>query len=222
MTGPVSRLMRRTGFVRRLFDNGASVAERAAARQLTPANASCRPEWAAAVPALIPRFAQCRHPATGFDMRKALLQETHGFFAIVPVVFVLDSEKGSFAARLPVVSGTWLPAFLLTGLASLGATIAEKRRAAKPTAQYPWPQATSASSPASGRRNPRGSGTCRGLISGRGPRRARRYLALLKSAFLRFSKTSATAALARSKLILPSRSTSRRTLAERATPLSVT
>lgn len=94
-------------------------------------------EWAAAVPAAIPRFSQYRPPAAAFDLRKALLQEAHGLFAIVSVVFVLDSVKASFAARLPVVSGTWLPAFLLTGLFFLGATTAKKRRAAKPTARHP-------------------------------------------------------------------------------------
>jgi protein-S-isoprenylcysteine O-methyltransferase Ste14 len=94
-------------------------------------------EWAAEVPAVIPRFSQYRPASTAFDTGKALTQEAHGLFAIVSAVFVLDSVKASFAVQLPVISPTWLPAFLLTGLILLGATIVKKRRAAKPTAQHP-------------------------------------------------------------------------------------
>ena len=89
-------------------------------------------DWAAEVPAMVPRLSRYRPPATAFNLRKVITQECHGLFAIGAAFFVLDTIGRSLEARAFSVDHRWLTVFVATGLVFAAAIVAKKRAAARP------------------------------------------------------------------------------------------
>jgi protein-S-isoprenylcysteine O-methyltransferase Ste14 len=71
-------------------------------------------EWAGQVPAMIPAFARYR-PASGpFQLRKVLIQESHGFCAIGTAFLVLTTVERTIRTGLFRIEPFWLTVFAVS------------------------------------------------------------------------------------------------------------
>ena len=70
--------------------------------------------WAREVPAMIPRFGRYQRSDVRFQLRKVILQESHGLCAIGTAFLVLDTLEDSFRLGRFQVDSRWLAAFVIT------------------------------------------------------------------------------------------------------------
>jgi protein-S-isoprenylcysteine O-methyltransferase Ste14 len=70
--------------------------------------------WAREVPAMIPRFGRYRHSDVPFQLRKVILQESHGLCAIGTAFLVLDTLEDSVRLGRFQVDSRWLAVFIIT------------------------------------------------------------------------------------------------------------
>ena len=84
--------------------------------------------WASEVPAMIPAFRRYRSSNVPFQLRKALVQETHGLCAIGTAFLVLDTLEDSVRLGRLHVDPTWLAVFVATLIPFLFVVVAKKFR----------------------------------------------------------------------------------------------
>ncbi len=70
--------------------------------------------WARRVPAVVPGFGGYRPGSTPFQIRKVVVQESHGLFAIGTAFLVLDTLEDSIRLRRLQVDAVWLRVFAVT------------------------------------------------------------------------------------------------------------
>jgi protein-S-isoprenylcysteine O-methyltransferase Ste14 len=70
--------------------------------------------WAREVPAMIPAFANYRPSGVPFQVRKVIVQESHGLCAIGTAFLVLDTLEDSIRLRAFTVDVRWLGLFAAT------------------------------------------------------------------------------------------------------------
>ena len=70
--------------------------------------------WASEVPAMIPAFGRYRAPDVPFQLRKVIVQESHGFCAIGTAFLVLDTLEDSVRLGYFHVDSRWLAIFVVT------------------------------------------------------------------------------------------------------------
>jgi protein-S-isoprenylcysteine O-methyltransferase Ste14 len=84
--------------------------------------------WAQEVPAMIPRVGRYQRPGGHFRIRKVIMQECHGLFAIGAAFFVLDTLEDSIRARMFQIDQRWLTVFAVTAVPFLIVVLWKKRR----------------------------------------------------------------------------------------------
>jgi protein-S-isoprenylcysteine O-methyltransferase Ste14 len=89
--------------------------------------------WASKVPAMIPAFANYEPPGVPFDVRKVVMQESHGLCAIGTAFLVLDTVEDSARLGNFHVDGRWLGLFIATLIPFLVVFVA--KRSARRVAQ---------------------------------------------------------------------------------------
>ncbi len=82
--------------------------------------------WATSVPAMIPAFGNYRRAGVPFQLRKVLLQESHGLCAIGTAFLVLDTLEDSVRIGRFHVDPLWLGIFVATLVPFLIVMIAKK------------------------------------------------------------------------------------------------
>lgn len=73
-------------------------------------------EWAHTVPALVPAFDRYEPSGTPFQLRKVIVQESHGLCAIGTAFLVLDTIEDSIRGGYFHIDQRWLTIFLATSL----------------------------------------------------------------------------------------------------------
>ena len=108
--------------------------ERIAAREevfLQSAFGNSFREWASEVPAMIPALRKYRSSNVPFQLRKVVVQESHGLCAIGTAFLVLDTLEDSTRLGYFHVDPTWLAIFFATLVPFLIVVIAKKAPAAR-------------------------------------------------------------------------------------------
>src|SRR5688572_17152788 len=88
-------------------------------------------EWASEVPAMIPALRKYRSSNVPFQLRKVVVQESHGLCAIGTAFLVLDTLEDSTRLGYFHVDPTWLAIFFATLVPFLIVVIAKKAPAAR-------------------------------------------------------------------------------------------
>lgn len=83
-------------------------------------------EWASRVPAMIPSFANYQPSGVPFQLRKVVVQESHGLSAIGTAFLVLDSVEDSVRLGHFRADPLWLGIFVVTLVPLLIVVIAKK------------------------------------------------------------------------------------------------
>ena len=73
-------------------------------------------EWAAATPAIMPRFKNWRPPSLPFSFKSALNREYGTFFAIITTFTVLELLAGLFHSRQLTLDAVWVKLFIFSGV----------------------------------------------------------------------------------------------------------
>ena len=89
--------------------------------------------WASEVPAMVPAFGRYQPSNVPFQLRKVIMQESHGLCAIGTAFLVLDTLEDSARSRIFHVDPAWLAIFVATFIPFLIVVIVKKsnRRAAE-------------------------------------------------------------------------------------------
>jgi protein-S-isoprenylcysteine O-methyltransferase Ste14 len=87
--------------------------------------------WASEVPAMIPAFGRYRPSNVPFQLRKALVQESHGLCTIGTAFLVLDTLEDSVRLGYFHVDRTWLAIFVVTLVPFLVVVMTKKGPAAR-------------------------------------------------------------------------------------------
>ena len=87
-------------------------------------------EWASDVPAMVPAFGRYRRSDVRFQLRKVIVQESHGLCAIGTAFLVLDTLEDSARLGRMHVDPRWLTVFVLTVIPFL-VVVAAKKAAAR-------------------------------------------------------------------------------------------
>jgi protein-S-isoprenylcysteine O-methyltransferase Ste14 len=82
--------------------------------------------WASHVPAMIPAFSNYRSSGVPFQLRKVVMQESHGLCAIGTSFLVLDTIEDSTRLGHLQVDPWWLAIFIFTAIPFLIVAIAKK------------------------------------------------------------------------------------------------
>jgi protein-S-isoprenylcysteine O-methyltransferase Ste14 len=82
--------------------------------------------WAGEVPAMIPAFGRYRPSRVPFQLRKVIVQESHGLFAIGTAFLVLDTLEDSVRLGYFHVDPIWLAIFVATAIPFLVVVTAKK------------------------------------------------------------------------------------------------
>ena len=82
--------------------------------------------WAAEVPAMIPAFGKYRASRVPFQVRKVVVQESHGLCAIGTAFLVLDTLEDSVRLQYLHVDPVWLAIFTATLVPFLIVVVAKK------------------------------------------------------------------------------------------------
>ncbi len=82
--------------------------------------------WAREVPAVFPAFRNYRASEVPFQIRKVLVQESHGLCAIGTAFLVLDALEDSMRLRTPHVDPRWVLVFIATLMPFLFVVISKK------------------------------------------------------------------------------------------------
>ena len=82
--------------------------------------------WASEVPAMIPEFGNYRPVRTPFQLRKVIMQESHGLCAIGTAFLVLDTIEDSARLGYFHVDGRWLTLFIATLIPFLVVVVVKK------------------------------------------------------------------------------------------------
>jgi protein-S-isoprenylcysteine O-methyltransferase Ste14 len=83
-------------------------------------------EWARQVPAMIPAFGNYRRSGVPFQLRKVLMQESHGLCAIGTAFLALDTMEDSMRLGRLHVDPFWLGVFIATLVPFLIVVVAKK------------------------------------------------------------------------------------------------
>jgi protein-S-isoprenylcysteine O-methyltransferase Ste14 len=83
-------------------------------------------EWASRVPALLPDFSGYRASGVPFQLRKVLVQESHGLCAIGTAFLVLDTLEDSLRLGAFRVDTRWLIVFAVTAIPFLIVVLGKK------------------------------------------------------------------------------------------------
>jgi protein-S-isoprenylcysteine O-methyltransferase Ste14 len=82
--------------------------------------------WVRNVPAMIPAFRRYRPAGIPFQMRRVIMQESHGLCAIGTAFLVLDTLEDSVRAQTFYIDPRWLAIFMATALPFLIVVITKK------------------------------------------------------------------------------------------------
>jgi protein-S-isoprenylcysteine O-methyltransferase Ste14 len=82
--------------------------------------------WAAEVPAMIPAFGRYRRSHVPFQLRKVIIQESHGLCAIGTAFLILDTVEDSVRREYFHVDPFWLAIFAVTLVLFLIVVVAKK------------------------------------------------------------------------------------------------
>jgi len=73
-------------------------------------------QWAAATPAIMPKFKNWRPPSLPFSWKSAINREYGTFFAIITTFTVLEVLAGLFNSRQLTLDAVWLKLFIFSGV----------------------------------------------------------------------------------------------------------
>ena len=73
-------------------------------------------QWAAATPAIIPRFKNWQPPSLPFSVKSAIVREYGTFFAIIATFTVLELLAGLFHSRQLTLDAVWVKLFIFSGV----------------------------------------------------------------------------------------------------------